>query len=127
MSDMIPISKDEHNQQPVPSAWRPIFVEIVEAFKDGDFNLIRGVKTVRPVSEKRAKAMTDNIVEYGARLVSLPENTWQTSVCIWMLDYWEVLVDLYTMEEGASDLVLHMRVYEEGPSYTYEVVNVYVP
>lgn len=127
MSDFIPISKDEKDQQPIPTAWRATLLEIVEAFKDGDYILSRGVKGVRPVSQKRAKAMADNVSDYGARLVSLPEKAWQSSVSMWMLDYWEVLVDLFTVEEGASDLVLHVRVFEVGSGYEYEIVNVYVP
>ena len=36
-------------------------------------------------------------------------------------------VDLYTEEEDASDLVLHVRVAEEGEGYAFEVHLVYVP
>ncbi len=33
----------------------------------------------------------------------------------------------YTVDEGASDLVLQLRVYEEGADYIFEVHLVYVP
>ncbi len=124
---MIPISKDENNQQAVPSAWRSTFVEIVEAFKENDYELTRGIEGVRAVSRERAESIQGNIEAYGAHLVSVPEESWRTSVPMWMLDYWQVMVDLYTSEEGASDLVLHMRVYEGNFGFGYEVMNVYVP
>lgn len=38
-----------------------------------------------------------------------------------------VLVDLYTVEEGASDLVLAMRVYEKRSAFEFEILSVYVP
>jgi hypothetical protein len=52
------------------------------------------------------------LADYGCTLVELPEDTWQTSVSQWMETHWEVLVDLWTAEEGRSDLVLAGRVVE---------------
>jgi len=127
MSETAHILKDEHNQSPVPSSWRNTLSDIVEAFKEGDFSLTRKVTGVRPISEKRATKIAGSIKSYGAQLTSLPEDSWQTSVCQWMGDYWDVMVDLYTVEEGASDLVLQVRVYEEGPTYAFDVHFVYVP
>ena len=121
------ILKDEHNQSPVPSAWRGTLSAIVEAFKEGDFSLTRKVPGVRSIPEKKATRIAGNIKSYGARLASLPEDAWQTSVCQWMGAYWDVMVDLYTVEEGASDLVLQARVYEEGVTYAFDVHFVYVP
>ncbi|MES2932977.1 MAG: hypothetical protein V4805_05760 [Pseudomonadota bacterium] len=127
MSETIPILKDEDNQRPVPSAWRNTLSDIVEAFKEGDFTLARKVAGVRPISTEDAEAIAENIQDYGAQLTSLPEETWQTSVCQWMEIYWDVIVDLYTVDEGASDLILQVRVYEQDPAYVFEVHFVYVP
>jgi hypothetical protein len=44
-----------------------------------------------------------------------------------MRGYWDVLVDLFTVEEGASDLVLAVGVYEKGSAYIFEVQSVHVP
>jgi hypothetical protein len=41
--------------------------------------------------------------------------------------HWEVMIDLFTVEEGASDLVLALRVYEKGLSYSFDIQLVYVP
>ena len=45
----------------------------------------------------------------------------------WMGTHWEVLVDLWTKEEGRSDLVLHVKVVEDGASPRFTVHLVYVP
>ena len=127
MNDHVPVFKDEDNQRPIPSAWRETFFEIVEALKEGDFGLVRGVSGVRPVSSKDASLIADTVQDYGAHLISLPEETWQTSACQWMQGYWDALIDLFTAEEGASDLVLSVRIYEIGDSYSFDIQSVYVP
>lgn len=126
MSDVVSVLKDERGQQPVPSVWRNTLSEIVESFKAGDFALARGIAGVRPISVKDAEGIANNIEDYGAQLISLPEETWRTSVCQWLGKHWDVMVDLFT-DEGASDLILHVRVYENGSAYTFEVHLVYVP
>lgn len=127
MSATVPVLKDEDNQRPVPSAWRSTFADIVEAMKDGDFGLERGVPGVRPISVRSSTRIAGNIQSYGARLISLPEESWQTSTCQWMRGYWDVLVDLFTVEEGASDLALVVRVYENDAAFDFDVQSVHVP
>lgn len=126
MSGVILVLKDENNQCPIPTVWRKAFIDIVDAFKAGDFELHRGIAGVRPISTGDAARIANNIQQYGAQLTSLPEESWQTSVCQWMRNYWDVLIDLFTIEEGASDLVLSARVYEEGSSYVIEIQSVHV-
>jgi hypothetical protein len=126
MSQAIAVLKDK-KQQPVPVIWRKTIGEIVEAFKEGDFSLSRGINGVRYISERDAAGIAENVRDYGAQLTSLPEETWNTSVCQWYGQHWDVMVDLYTVDEGASDLVLQLRVYEERGSYAFEVHLVYVP
>lgn len=127
MIDAVPVVKDEENQRPVPSIWRNTFSDIVEAFKEGDFVLERGVVGVRPISMDDAGRIAGNIQTYGYRLTSLSEEAWQTSTCQWMRSYWDVLVDLFTIEEGPSDLVLVARIFEEGLGYVFEIHSVHVP
>lgn len=127
MKDFVHVEKDEENQKPIPTAWRSTLVNIVEALKDGDYELKKGIKGVGRVSEKDALRIAGNIKSYGAQLTNLPEGTWDTSVCQWMRSYWDALIDLYTVEEGASDLALTVRVYETGTSYNFEVQSVHVP
>jgi hypothetical protein len=123
----VPVAKDEDRQVPVPGIWRPTLAAIVEAFREGDFELARGIPEVSPISPEDADAISENIEGYGATLTALPDDSWRTSVCQWMDGYWHVLVDLYTQEEGASDLALDVRVREHGTGYLFEVHLVYVP
>jgi hypothetical protein len=127
MSVSVPVTKDEDHQQPVPSIWRNAFCEVVEAFKERDFTLVRGIRGVAPLADEDGKFIADYIDGYGASLASLPEETWKTSVCQWQLTHWDVLVDLFTIEEGPSDLVLFAEVFEQGEVYHTEIISVHVP
>lgn len=127
MSNEIQVFKDEEKQQPIPTAWRQTLREIVEAFKDGDFQLDRGLAGVRALSPEDAARIARNLEGYGVHLTSLPDDTWETSACQWMRGYWDALIDLYTVEEGASDLALSVRVYEVAQGYDFQVESVHVP
>jgi hypothetical protein len=119
--------KDEENELPIPTPWRKTFIDVGEAFKDGDFHLKRGIAGVCPISAREAARIAGNIAAYGDQLISLPEETWRTSMYRWMRGYWDVLVDLHTVREGASDLVLFVRVHEDGDRYSFEIQSVNVP
>jgi hypothetical protein len=127
MKNVVPVEKDPDNQRQIPSAWRTTLSAIVNAIRDSDFQLARGIAGVPPVADRTAKAIKENIEDYGARLTTLPDETWETSACQWMGSYWDVLVDLFTEEEGASDLVLSVRVREAGTGFSYDVLSIHVP
>jgi len=112
---------------PIPSIWRPTFQEIVRAFSEGDYLLARGVDGVRPVSRGLAEFFADNVEAYGATLTPLPDEAWQSSIYLRDEGFWEVLVDLFTVEEGRSDLVLLTRVFERGDAYEFEPWSIHVP
>jgi len=121
------VTKDSENEGPIPSAWRPTFKNIIDAFVRHDYRLADGVTGVAPVSEETATQIRTYIHEYGAKLVSLPQESWATSVCIWMGDHWDALIDLWTEEEGISDLVLQVHVSEMDSEFLVTVYMVYVP
>jgi hypothetical protein len=100
---------------------------VVRSLVDGDYSLRKGVAGVEPVSLATAEHMRAYLVDYGATLVELPGETWKTSVAQWMGTRWDILVDLWTAEEGRSDLVLEGWVEETdaGPRLTIHMV--YVP
>lgn len=127
MSTEIQVLKDEESQQPIPSAWRQTLCQIVEAFKIGDFQLAGGIAGVRQLPSSDAERIARNIEGYGVHLMSLPEEAWETSACQWMCGYWDALIDLYTVEEGASDLALSIRVCEAAQGYDFQVESVHVP
>ena len=127
LTKIIPVIKNTDEQQLVPTIWRKTLSEIVDAFKNRDYGLEKPILGVSPISVEDAAMIAKNIEDYGVQLVSLPKQTWETSACLWNGDYWEVFVDLYSEEEGASDLVLSVKVYEEKLKYIFDIHLVYVP
>ena len=124
----VPIAKDAEGEGPIPSAWRPALAHIVDAFVRHDYRLSDGVPGVAPVSEETAAQIERYIKNYGATLLQLPKESWDTSVCIWMGDRWDALVDLWTAEEeGSSDLVMQVHISEISGGYVMTVYMVYVP
>jgi len=111
-------------QRPIPTDWRQTFREIVAAFAANDYQ--RSIPAVEPISIERANQIQRYIQDYGAALVALPEETWQSSVCILVGDHWDVLIDLWTKEEGRSYLVLEARLTDQ-PNFSVKVHLVYVP
>ncbi len=118
--------KDGSTQRPIPTAWRPVFSKVVGALAKHDYEL----KTCPP--EVSTTPNTDTqirayIQSYGATLIELPQKSWDSSVCIWYENYWDVLTDLWTQEEGPSDLFLGARVIETDSGYSFQIQMVYVP
>ena len=126
MSTNIIVTKDEYNQQLIPTIWRGALRLIVEAIKSNKYQLIKRDPSIKDIDSSDVMRINDNIEEYGCTLIELPEETWENSVCQWMQGYWDVLVELYTAEEGRSDLILDVRVYEQKHGFEYEVISVHV-
>lgn len=118
------VAKDGENEVPVPEVWRLTLTTIVDALIQGGEPSLPQVALQSPDVWVNAQ---ENIRAYGAHLRKLPDESWNSSVSIWYGEFWDVLVDLYTEEEGRSDLVLQVHVYEVGDGYRYEVASVYVP
>ena len=121
------VVKDENDAHPVPDSWRSVLADIVSALARGDFALAKPLTNVNPVQDRIAEQMRAYILDYGATLIDLPSATWESSCAQWMGKYWIVLVDLWTLEEGRSDLVLEVKVVEHGNEYRFTVELVYVP
>ncbi|MBB4128358.1 hypothetical protein GGR77_003685 [Xanthomonas translucens] len=115
---------NESGQLPIPTHWRQTFREIVGAFAAADYR--PAIPGVEPPSAVTAIQVQHYVSDYGATLMALPEETWQSSVRMWAGDHWDTLVDLWTKEEGRSDLVLHAQVTDE-PNFSVRVHLVYVP
>jgi hypothetical protein len=128
MTDLLPPAvKDENRAHPLAGEWRPVFKDIVHALVEGDYSLSRQVPHVRPVSSETARQITEYLADYGATLAELPDESWESSVSQWEGEQWDVLVDMWTLEEGGSDLVLGARVYQTGNDLEIEVGLLYVP
>jgi hypothetical protein len=126
-ADFPPAVKDEDAAHPIAASWRPMLHGVVRCFVAGDFGLETGVLGVEPVTAKTAEHIRSYIADYGATLVDLPPDSLQTSVAQWYGTHWDILVDLWTAEEGRSDLVLAGKIVESdsGPRFTIHMV--YVP
>lgn len=122
-----PALKDSDAQHAIAGAWRPMLREVVRRFVAGDYGLAQGVPGVEPVSTATADQIRDYVSEYGASLVELPDDTWHTSVAQWMGGHWDIMVDLWTAEEGRSDLVLGGKVVETSSGPRLSIHMVYVP
>ncbi len=119
--------KDENAAHSIASVWRPTLRQIVDAFVDGDYTLARGLPSVAPIPPAVAKQIAKYLEDYGETLLELPDETWQSSIAQWMGDHWEILVDLWTVESGQSDLVLSGRVFETDGGFQIVVDSVHVP
>lgn len=119
--------KDAESELPIPTAWRPVICRVVDAFVRHDYQLNAGVPGVAPVSTKTAEHIKSYIQDYGAELIALPEETWASSVCIWQGDRWDALIDLWSLSEGRSDLVLSLQVSEAEGGFEFVVYMIYVP
>ncbi|WP_296283481.1 hypothetical protein [uncultured Acinetobacter sp.] len=143
MTQDIPVPYDSEFQSPIPNIWRDKIVQIVEAFKNKDFARLNTIPNVEFIDIEYAAEIAENIDDYGAHLISLPEESWNSSVCVYQGEYeeswdssvclyqgeykknhfWNATVDLFTEEEGCSDLIIDLRIYKYDKHYTYEVYD----
>lgn len=122
-----PALRDPDAAHPVAGAWRPILRGVVRRLAQRDYALAEEVPGVAPVSPAVAEQVRAYVADYGATLVELPDEAWASSVAQWVGTHWEVLIDLWTAEEGRSDLVLHGHVVETSAGPLLTVHAVYVP
>jgi hypothetical protein len=125
--DVPPAIKDINAAHSIAGAWRPMLRDVVNRLVNGDYRLEIGISGVEPVSAKTAEHIRASVANYGATLIDLPDDTWQTSVAQWYGTHWDVMVDLWTAEEGPSDLILQGRIVESQAGHRLSVHMVYVP
>jgi hypothetical protein len=126
MTSHVPVEKREGEELPVPTEWRRTISQIVDLLQQGRYEISR-IPGAMPLSEQSIQFIRRIIEEYGASLCALPEETWHSSLYQWMGSYWYVIVDLYTREEGRSDLAMFLKVYRDGGRYRFDVESVHVP
>lgn len=124
---MISPCKDE-NETAVPEIWRPTLSALVDSLVYGAPSIGSGLSEVDPLPLDTHEACLAAIEDYAdVDLVPLPDETWMTSVASWRGDRWLCLVDLWTKQEGRSDLVLEVEVREQDQGFRFTVIMVYVP
>ena len=112
----IEVERIEGREQPIPGRWRGALKLVADAFADG--RLLTG-DGIRLVNAKVAKANFENIEDYPDATGPLRDASWDTSICVWEGDHWQVLVDLTTVGGERSDLVLHGNRVEIEPGLIY--------
>jgi len=127
MSHDSPEEMDLAEQRLIPLEWRVTLRQIVDQFVVGDYRLKTWVAGVEPIDASCALQIQKYVEDYGVTLAPLPEETWESSVCIWYGEHWEAVVDLWTKEEGRSDLVLHAHITPANPGFLFRIYSVYVP
>ena len=125
MTHTLPL-KNSH-EEPVPHAWRPTLTAIANCVVRDDYDDLRHFPRVTPPSAESAKRIRGNLRDYGQTFTELSEDTWRSSVSSWQGPYWELLVDLWTVESGRSDLVLFVHVSESSEGLRFEIDDVHVP
>jgi hypothetical protein len=119
--------KDPDKERPIPTAWRSTIKAIVHALAVRDYQLDSGVSGVAPASAETANHIKKYVESYGAELIELPDEAWDTSVCIWTGSRWDALIDLWSASEGRTDLVLSLQVQESAAGIEFHIYMVYVP
>lgn len=129
MTSRIAPLKDEEVETEVPHVWRHTISAIVDSLIAGDAELGQGLEAVVPLSAEDTALCREQVAKYGsATLVPLPDEAWTGSAALWQGDRWDCLVDLWSAEEGRLDLILDLRVTEDGSnSYRFSPYFVYVP
>lgn len=98
--------------------------KIADAFADGRIPTGEGI---RSVGAETAKINFENIEDYPDATGPLNDASWDTSICVWTGNHWDVLVDLTTLSGERSDLVLHAKVFEVDGGAEIEPGLIYVP
>lgn len=119
--------KNEEIEQAIPLRWRPIIIGIIEDIRNRNLRSRDVSGHSVDIDPDEIEHIYHNVDHYGDMLVRLPEDTWKTSVCRWMGNYWHLLIDLFTAEEGLSDLVLFMDVCEYESSTSFKIRSLHVP
>jgi hypothetical protein len=113
---------------PVPDVWRPTLSLLVDSLAERAPTIGGGLPEVEPVPGTVREQCLSAVDDYGdVDLVPLPQETWKTSVTAWQGDHWLCLIDLWTEQEGRSDLVLEAEVREGESGFRFTVNMVYVP
>jgi len=119
--------KDE-SEGPVPELWRPTFSALVDSLVERAPTIGGGLPEVEPVPDAVREQCLSAVDNYrDVDLVPLPQETWKSSVTAWQGDHWLCLIDLWTEQEGRSDLVLEAEVRERALGFRFTVNMVYVP
>lgn len=84
MTEHIPVIKCEDQELPVPTEWRKPLTDIVECLASGEFSKLSSLPAVTLEGGWGWQDIETYIKDYGCKLTSLPEESWRTSIYLWM-------------------------------------------
>ena len=118
-----------HDVEQVPERWRLAIVEVVHRLVVRDYAGLAQDGFVRDATTTVDDSVGDWIEDYPATLVELPSEAWLHASCGKIKTErgaWWLVVDLWTKEEGRSDLSLEGTVRDDGTNVRVEIANVHV-
>jgi hypothetical protein len=112
----------------VPSFMRPLIAEIVEELVAGRYEALEQDGRAGRVT---ASELRSTLEDYPATLVPLPDEAFAIGGDAYPIDgrsppEWAVDQDLWTREEGRSDLTLQLHVQCEKEKYRVEITDLHV-
>ena len=115
-------------EHPVPERWRPLLAEIVHRLVIKDYAGLSRDGFVAYTSDPSDESIGRWIEDYPWNLVDLPDRAWDFSdhSSVEDEDTWYVRLDLWTAEEGLSDLSLEATVRDDGSQISVMIGNVHV-
>lgn len=114
------------DDEPIPERFRPLLADIVRRLAVGDFDGVERDGYVRHPSTDFGLYVRD----YPAKLTDLPEAAWHPKYAsVQALDDgsgWTFLLDLWTVEEGRSDLTMEGGLLDgkDGPGVLIHNIHV---
>jgi hypothetical protein len=111
---------------PVPERFRPLLSRVVDLVAAGD---VDGLRRDPQITLADPDDPLYWVRDYPATVVSLPEEAWRFAGAFTAGGDgcpWYVHLDLWTAEEGRSDLTLEAEVREHRDGLVVEVENIHV-
>lgn len=116
-------------RSPVPVRWRPLLHEVVHRLVMGDYDGLAAEGLVAGSDLPESPSIGHWIEEYPGTLNDVPAEGWLHSdhwPNDWAPGSWSVVLDLWTVEEGLSDLSLEATVWDDGDTVRVRIDNVHV-
>jgi hypothetical protein len=111
----------------VPERFRPALAAVVERLAAGDF---AGLKRdgIDPYPDADLSLWIRNYGSAGATIVPLPEEAWESAGAIPTVrpGEWAIVVDLWTREEGKSDLSMEATVLDSPGGISVVINSIHV-
>jgi hypothetical protein len=110
----------------IPEKLRPALRSVVDALVTQNYAALEADGRAGRVG---AAGLEQAIARYGRRLVPLPEAAFEASMAYQhdaQRSHWAVDLDLWTAEEGRSDLTLSATVVEDGDDVRVEIDDLHV-